>query len=653
MKHRTDIDGLRSLAVIPVILFHAGTPGFSGGFVGVDIFFVISGFLITTILINDLDKSRFSLIEFYERRARRILPALAVVLAVSTVVFFCVLAPHALKRFAQSLFSVTIFASNFYFYLKSDYFSPAAETDPLLHTWSLAVEEQFYLFFPLVLMFLIPYAKRATILAVLIIVIFCSLMLCQYLLASDQIEANFYLISSRTWELMAGSVTALINIKWARTGSTAINQTGSAIGFALVLASIVLLTPSTPFPGVYAIPSVVGTAMILYFYCPNSWVNRILSLSPFVGIGLISYSLYLWHQPVFAFIRVVYLHQANATHFSIGIIVSFTLAYLSWRYVETPFRNKQKFNRRIIFFYSANVLSVFAIIGLALFLANGLPQRYSVPTYQESSVPSPKRDQCHTSGSNYLKPSHACRYFGDNVDWAVLGDSHVIEPAYALADQIREDNRGLIHLSFSGCPANFTFQSTRPGCHQWMEEAVEFLENAKEIKNVLIGFRYTGFLYDAKNYLDSLEPADPLRHIPEEELYWRDFVSLIDRLSQVENRKIFVLYPIPELPEDIRNLTVPTSIFQKSYRRDLEKTFTLESYNQNNQFILSKLKDLPWSDHLIPIYSQNAFCNNGYCSAIKQGKALYFDDDHPSVYGAEEITKLILSKIQQDMVPRQ
>jgi len=323
MKYRAEIDGLRTLAVIPVILFHAGLDVFSGGYVGVDIFFVISGYLITTILINDLDRDDFSLTRFYERRARRILPALFFVIICILPFAWVWMLPEQMKSFAGSIVAVSLFASNLLFWSESGYFAPAAEQKPLLHTWSLAVEEQYYLVFPLLLLFTWRHGKDR-IFWMLLFFAAISFALCEWGWRKTP-TANYYLSPFRAWELFAGSLSALIvNKHGVRTSSFL-----SGSGLVAILASIFMLDETTPFPSFYALLPVIGTALIILFGSKETLITPILTQRWVVGVGLISYSVYLWHQPIFAFARIrLGDHPSLAIMLSLSAL-SILLGYLS------------------------------------------------------------------------------------------------------------------------------------------------------------------------------------------------------------------------------------------------------------------------------------------------------------------------------------
>ncbi len=335
MKYRPEIDGLRALAVIPVILFHGGSNIFSGGFLGVDIFFVISGYLITGIILEELSQGRFSLKHFYARRARRILPALFCVILVCIPFAWVWMLPSQYQDFSRSLLAVIGFVSNIFFWQQSGYFAAAAEEKPLLHTWSLAVEEQFYLLFPLVLWLVWKYGKRQTYLWVGLAAL-ASLMLSEYA-SRYHVNANFFLLPTRAWELMIGALCALVH----HQTPTQKNNVAASLGLGFVVVALITYNESMRLPSLYSALPVVGTALMLLYATQRTWVAKLLSVRIMVGIGLISYSAYLWHQPLFAFTRIR-TYQEISPFMVLGLtLLSLALAAITWKYVEQPFRNKQ------------------------------------------------------------------------------------------------------------------------------------------------------------------------------------------------------------------------------------------------------------------------------------------------------------------------
>jgi peptidoglycan/LPS O-acetylase OafA/YrhL len=355
LKYRPEIDGLRALAVIPIILFHAGFGLMSGGFVGVDIFFVISGYLITTILIEDIEKKQFSIVNFYERRARRILPALFSVMLICIPFAWMWMLPDPLENFGQSLVAATLSANNVLLYLTSGYWDLASEFKPLLHTWSLGIEEQYYLLFPLLLLLTWRFGKSVVILSIIVIT-FVSLALSGWL-SSKNPEAAFFLIHTRAWELFAGSISAFI----VQRRGVQNNNSLSLLGLTTIIFSIFFFDETTPFPGVYALVPVLGAVLLVLYADNKTLAAKFLSAKGFVGIGLISYSAYLWHQPLFAFLKIH--QQTEPSHIMNGMVIvaTFLLSFISWKYIEKPFRNKSLINVKV--FLVIITISLFGLLG--------------------------------------------------------------------------------------------------------------------------------------------------------------------------------------------------------------------------------------------------------------------------------------------------
>lgn len=370
--YRREVDGLRALAVVPVMLFHGQVPGFAGGFIGVDIFFVISGYLITSLLYREhVQHHRVSLRSFYMRRARRILPALFLVMMACCAMAWTLMLPSELKYFAKSTVFVIAFSSNFLFSNNTGYFDPTGEDVPLLHTWSLAVEEQFYLFFPIVFIAAMKVGVTRT-RQILLVLTVASLLVAEITVAVSPSEA-FYLLPSRFWELGCGSLLAL-NIGRIET-SMGWKQNLSILGIAILAACLLLFDEKTPHPGVVTVFPVLGAILVIAYATQETAVGRILSAKPLVGIGLVSYSAYLWHQPLFAFARMTSEH-AGSTLFSGGVILlSFALAYLSWRYVETKFRSSAAIPLKLFCFTIGLAIAFFLLFELYVRENKGVPDR--------------------------------------------------------------------------------------------------------------------------------------------------------------------------------------------------------------------------------------------------------------------------------------
>ena len=359
IKYRSEIDGLRALAVIPVIFFHAGINFFSGGFVGVDVFFVISGYLITTIIIRELNNNTFSIKSFYERRARRIFPALIFIILISSIISFIFLTRSELVSYFKSVIATLLFFSNLYFYKTSPYFRSESDLEPLLHTWSLSIEEQFYIMFPITLLLFYKFFKRYIFL-MLIFGFVASLFICQFLALKTGGTLNFYFTFSRAWELALGAICAYIIIYKNLSYSVLIKNLLSTVGVILILFSVFSFSRQTVFPSFYTLVPTIGTSLIILFADRHTFINKILSIKFLVGIGLISYSLYLWHQPLLAFGRI-FFDDLSIVQKLILIFLSVLMSIFSYFFVEKIFRNKKKINSNF-FFKIIFITSIFLVL---------------------------------------------------------------------------------------------------------------------------------------------------------------------------------------------------------------------------------------------------------------------------------------------------
>lgn len=636
--YRPEIDGLRAIAVCAVIFYHGGLFGFSGGYVGVDMFFVISGYLITTIILREIERDSFTFAAFYERRIRRILPALFLVCFFSLILSWILLSPGQLKGFGQSLVATMMFSSNIYFFLTNDYFAPAVETLPLIHTWSLAVEEQFYVIFPVIV--LLNYQRwNIGILSVVSVLFFASLVLCLFKEYSMPSE-NFYLAPFRAWELLAGSILALSPSVTgpARALKPGAMACGQWFGIILVAGSIGFLDSSTPFPGRFSIPPVLGTVLILACSRQGSIVYAILSSAPMAGIGLISYSAYLWHQPLFAFFHLYHGEPLALLHKILLVIATFILAWVSWRWVELPFRQRGRLSTRVIFTAAGTGSLFFVAFGLAAHLSSGFPGRFDRATLAlaKSMEVGEMRATCHTDGLNYRKPQNACRYYGPRVEWAVFGDSHGIELGQALAERLKPQGQGIAHLTFSGCPPALTFESSNGGCSAWTREAVAWLSNDRAVKNVLLVYRHNYHLFGDQTRVYPALPDEHPRFLVEltkeqaRARYWASFSVMVRRLAG-SGKRVVIVAPVPELP-----MHAERYVFDDR-KLDSQEAPSRQRHRLRSASVSANLVSLDAIPNVSVIYPENAICATSRCDVVRGGSVLYFDDNHLSMPGARAV----------------
>ncbi|QGT94681.1 acyltransferase [Pseudidiomarina andamanensis] len=623
-------------------------------------FFVISGYLITSIIIKELKQNRFSIASFYERRARRILPALFFVVGCGGLFGWFFLLPDEFRSMSQGIVALTFFASNILYWWTTDYFSPAAEENPLLHTWSLGVEEQFYIFFPLLLMVLWKWGKSKISIIVwsLCIVSFAAAEFASHLWPS----ANFYLLPFRAWELGAGALCAIYSNKIDVTKTFKLNsKTTSAlgvVGLVLIFLSIILLDKSTRFPSVYALPSIIGTVLIIAFARPTNLTGKVLSYKPIVAIGLISFSAYLWHQPIFAFSRMLNLTRLDAYDYVLLSILSLCLAAFSWKYVEAPFRNKNFIKQRSTVALFSVVLSTFFIVfGFIGHTTKGFPFRFDSKVLELTNIASLKSTNflnCQSSPKHILTINNACRIGEEQQEPSVVfwGDSHATAISNTVDSVLEELELQGILLTYSACmPSVDLVRKDNPNCSPFNARNLQFLLDSN-IETVILSARWSlnieGTRFD--NGEGGGEYGEPVRYElqsninslkePSEIVSW-GIKTLIYKL--IENGKsVIVVMDIPELAWDVpkflartylseNTITLSTaSVSYQTYKERTEKAYVL--FTEVKQSIDN-------TDKLKFIYPDLELCNlreaPGRCIANKDGQPLYFDDDHLSIYGSE------------------
>jgi peptidoglycan/LPS O-acetylase OafA/YrhL len=485
-RFRRDIQGLRALAVLPVVIFHAFPDWLPGGFVGVDIFFVISGYLITRILHQELREDRFSIAGFYVRRVRRLFPALYLMLFATMLLGLIMLPPQELRELAKTCIATVGFIANFLFYNLSGYFDGQSELKPLLHTWSLAVEEQFYLIFPLALAAAWRIRPR-WLPAMLWAAAALSLAWSIREVGQDASRA-FYYPGPRAFELLIGAIVAVGAVPAIR--HQAVRDGLSLLGIALIAASLLLLSEQQPFPGLAALPPCIGAALILATGEEGeSLGGRMLGVAPLVLVGSLSYSLYLWHWPALVFGRYIALRPLTAPEAIAAVALAFALAWASWRYVESPVL-KWRLPHRPVLIGGAGLMAATAALAAAVVLNQGLPQRLDpegrtlVAAAGDSSG---FRATCH-SGEHDVIPYRRLCAFGDPravPSVALWGDSFGAELVVAMGEKIALERRSVLQITSSGCPPALGYNpDRRPGCAAYNAERFAELAADPRIREV-------------------------------------------------------------------------------------------------------------------------------------------------------------------------
>jgi peptidoglycan/LPS O-acetylase OafA/YrhL len=658
-NYRPDIDGLRAIAVLVVVFFHYNVPYFTGGFVGVDVFFVISGYLISSIIFKDLANNTFSFLAFYERRIRRIFPALFVMLCISTMTAFILYDYETLLTFGQSLFTTVFFGSNFYFSKNAGYFAISPQQITLLHTWSLSLEEQFYLVFPIFVYFICKY--QASKINYYIVTGFAlSLSLCLILSEQKYLRFAFYMLPTRAWEFLFGTLLALRF--FPSLSNKKIFHLFSIIGFGLILIAVFMLSSTTTYPSYYTLLPVLGTAFIIYsgknFH--QAVINKILGFPLFVFIGKISYSLYLWHWVLFVFYRYVFYGVFNSVDIFILLISSFFLSFLSWRFIEQPFRHLQKnISYKSVFKVAFVVSSLFLILGLTIYKMNGFPSRFPenkiLMEAQKDSLQDfiSKRDRVILA---QLDTESAYPILGKKSvipQIAVWGDSHARALVGGLDNIAKTKNSSFFMMSISSrialqyiCTTNHTDTLTP----YISKKILEFIIIHPEIKTVLLvgrWFRYLGYDNPFDTHI-TLSSSNKNWSKYDGNNFWLFENGLRETVYALHaaKRKIVLVTDVPDLYNYPNNLVMRRKFTGEKLNDLTPRRLLYESNNKEVFKLFNQLKKEGLVDEILPLHLQ--FFEGEKTIMEESNHLLYRDDDHLSYWGSMKVRKLFAKYMKND-----
>ncbi len=646
-RYRPEVDGLRAVAVLAVVLFHAGL-GFPGGYIGVDVFFVISGYLITSLILTDLEQGRFTIVNFWERRARRIIPALATVVLATLIAGWFLLLPGDYASLGKSAIWQSLFMANIYFWKATvaGYFAGAADEMPLLHTWSLAVEEQFYLIVPLVLTALFRFPRLRTLRVLLALFasgILVSLVASVYGVAYHRSVA-FYFLPSRAWELLLGATIAILPPAWL-IHQLPVRETVCYAGLAAILLPCFLYTGQTPFPGLAALPPCLGTALIVWGNTrngqdtPPTSLGRLLAIRPVVFIGLISYSLYLWHWPIFAF-STYYLAGEPLTlgRRIVLIALGFALAIFSWRFLETPFRRKIVCARRNgMFRFAATALAVSFTFGASIFALRGLPQRLP-EAVRESLSYNPIVDDVFYGKDASIDdvasgnlPPFGSRDLSQPVTIVVWGDSHAMAALPAFDVLLRKrglSGRAITHAAV--IPVLGAFCADRSfglgkDSLRFNEEAVSYIQRQRIPHVVLVA---------CWSYYENPSGGPSLRSA---------LLDTVRRLVSIGSQPwIFLQVPYPHADINRILLRRRTNLALLDQSAFCEKPGPWNGIEGNDPAFLDQLRKA--GARIID--PRPAFLNEtrNLYQIVKDNVILYRDNNHLTKVGAEKVLTPVLEK---------
>jgi len=581
-------------------------------------FFVISGFLITNIIIGEMEQDKFSILRFYERRARRILPALFFVMLCCIPFAYLWMTPDQYQDFTSSIVAVCLFVSNILFWRESDYFAPASEEKPLLHTWSLAVEEQYYMFFPIFLMIFWRFGRQPVFYSIIMIAVI-SLLISEWGWRNSPI-ANFYLAPTRVWELLAGSICAFLQVGKNKRKSNFL----SSLGLALILFSIFFYTADTPFPSFYTLIPVLGTSLLILYGVQGTLCAHILSLRPFVGVGLISYSAYLWHQPLFAFARIRSVSIPQEELMLALALLSIILAYLSWRFIEQPFRKKNVsilVSRQTIFGASALCATIFITFGLisnnTTHYKNSLPPRayefYQVSQYGKTNdyYKQFREMTCFYSGQKHsfqtYKKAKCLSISPSKKNYMIVGDSHAAHFWYAMNQVFPEHN---------------ILQATASGCRPLLKPA-----GRKECTK-LMNYIFEDFI--RINKIDGVILSAQWRRNETEQL-----LSTIEYLNEYVD-KVIVIGPTIEYQREL-----PILLATHSEKTNKELSYLMTRYvREDTRITDNKLNSMLIDSHATYIRLSEQVCSDSRCTVFTDdGVPMLFDESHFTISGSIKIIK--------------
>jgi peptidoglycan/LPS O-acetylase OafA/YrhL len=649
LHYRSELDGLRAVAIISVILSHYLGAPFAGGFIGVDIFFVISGYLITSTITSSYAQGKFTLLDFYERRIRRILPALFVVLLASLVAGLFLLGSQEYSQLGKATFATTFLSSNFYYLRQGGYFDAGNDDEPLLHTWTLAVEEQFYFVFPILLVYFLfkfGHLRRILALSVLAAISFAL----SLILLEAWPSFNYFSAPTRAWELLAGAMLALTSI---RSGMSRLpRELLAAAGLVMILLPVVLYDQNTPFPGVAALPPVIGTCMLI-LYARNTWSGAALSFGPVRYIGLISYSLYLWHWPVLVFWRFAKLDELTSLDKLLAIVVSTICAVISYRFVERPFRDPRQVGRTRLFQFAGLASLALAATSVALFLTDGLAFRVAPsPTIARTQQDAWnfQADICLRRDSS-LPGAGQCVLGADDprlpVTVVLWGDSHAAQFRPALASVGRQLGQRIETFTKAGCPPILSGQlrSSSPmvrDCPAFNAAVMGRIAATPAIAHVVVALRWDAI---ARGEVVSVAPDGSATQQATQQLLVQQLRQLGEMLRRRGGRLILISQvPLPSFDP----LVCARAAWLRTGSFDACREFDTTAAEPINRAVDGTMIDALKSLQLFVIDAHSILCRNSRCLAIMGDDMIYLDAFHLSPQGA----RLFVPYLQQSLTRR-
>jgi peptidoglycan/LPS O-acetylase OafA/YrhL len=664
--YRPDIDGLRAIAVLSVVGFHAFPGWVKGGFVGVDVFFVISGFLISTLLFVSLEKNTFSFFEFYGRRIKRIFPALLIVLLSCCIFGWFALFPEEFRELGKHIAAGSGFISNIVLWSEAGYFDATAETKPLLHLWSLGIEEQFYIVWPLLLW--VAWKKKFNLLFITLIILVISFFFNMKGMTKDLV-ATFYSPQTRFWELLSGSLLAWFAIYKQGEPLKVINKFNampftiksnllinarSLLGFILIIYSICRISKELPFPGTWALLPIVGSILIISAGS-QAWVNReILSNRVLVWFGMISFPLYLWHWPLLTYARIMENENPTKDIRIAAVLIAICLSWLTYRFIEKPVRFHRTLDKLKTPLLTFLMITMF-VVGLLIYKSNGfmyrLKQMSPVSKLMRDPLPAVKDFDCSKSKytKNFKKFSFdgGCKLSKESApEIMFIGDSHAAHYRNAVWKQFA--SKSVLMIVQTSCLPFSGDHFLHDDCKSKYNEISSFLEKTPSIKKVYLSgywsYLMTGGFYQEENWRNA-KPVSSEQATNFKE-NGKKFLSKILKTK----KDVIFLKDIPDLNFNINTCFAegarPLSLPHTSKLRE-ECWIDFDAYRKRVEKHDMVIDELLASFPQIKVYNPRAlFCKNNKCMARDDMYPYYFNSDHLNFYAANMVIKDMISKFQ-------
>jgi len=654
VNHRRDIDGLRAIAVSGVILAHAGFGFVPAGHAGVDVFFVISGFLIGGIVAAELDAGKFSFRAFYARRARRILPALLVMLALTIPMGLFLMTPEQLRYFGGGALAAVLFLSNVWFFNRIDYFNPGAAEDPLIHTWSLGVEEQFYFVVPLLMAGLFRFGKG------LAFAVIAALATASFALvlktAPEQPMAAFYLLHTRAWELLVGVMAALSADRLRTFARPPLQEILPPAGLAAIVGGMALIPADAMWPGPLTLIPVLGTVVILAFATPDGPTARVLGVPVLVGIGLVSYSAYLWHQPILGFLKIAGAAPATSAAKAMAVAATLLIAWASWRWVEQPFRARSipSLTARVILGALAAFVAIAAVGG---HLTGGYPGRMPAAVlamldYTKAWPPTYRTCIGGRDEGERLDPAAACVHGADvPARIAVWGDSHAAVLAQPLGVELARHGLAVRELTVGSCIPirglkNSALKRTEY-CAVHNAKMLDYLVESPEIEVVVLNAFWNSYTerrdFDTRAgwvQTDSVIAlplaADP--SIDDEDRLGFIRTALSEEIGALTaaGKDVLILAPLPEA-----GFSPPEEMARRLWRDGIapsELGFPAGAFDDYSRLSRDLLNSVRGRERVRILDLSDRFCTaGGLCRVVEDGVPLLFNENHLSLAGTAKV----------------